>query len=298
MAESFKIGQLRKADILSSACYTEINENQLSFVSVQSQNPFDPAGTFSDFAIKNIGDTPLFRKGKVYYFRFKIQRVPQYYYSGNDVRYAVTSNVIDKLDYSLTLRNYVGMEYNEQLITNFSVPIQERDGDVYPNAPSYFLFETCFSPRVDSTHLVFKLNRVAYDAFEKSTGRQRSWLLGTPTQSVVTRTDSAGNEVHIKVFSNPRLIIGGQNEKQAILSELNNIIPSGHNYWKKFGFQTRPGALIAVNKEPIRVGRSGIFEINNGIKITNFMIAPSADYIENEGRIDHFLLDYIAAIEE
>jgi len=63
--------------------------------------------------------------------------------------------------------------------------------------------------------------------------------------------------------------------------------PSG---WLKIGYQCRPGSLIVVNKEPIRVGRSGIYEINNGTIIDSFMIASPGG--SDNSKIDAFLLDY------
>jgi len=62
-------------------------------------------------------------------------------------------------------------------------------------------------------------------------------------------------------------------------------------YWKKVGVQSRPGSLVVINKEPIRLGRSGIYELNNGTKITSFMIVPDT---RGYGHLDPFLVDYIA----
>ena len=58
------------------------------------------------------------------------------------------------------------------------------------------------------------------------------------------------------------------------------------------GVQARPGTLIVVNKEPIRIGRSGIYELNNGTKITSFMLTPS------DNTEDSFLVDYIYENEQ
>ena len=60
--------------------------------------------------------------------------------------------------------------------------------------------------------------------------------------------------------------------------------------WLKIGFQSRPGVLVVINQQPIRVGRSGIYQINNGTPITSFMItAPGG---ADNSKIDAFLLDY------
>lgn len=57
------------------------------------------------------------------------------------------------------------------------------------------------------------------------------------------------------------------------LSEINNMIPNEITSLTKIGIQTQPGSLLCVNGAQIRVGRSGIYEINNGVNITFFGIA-------------------------
>ena len=78
-------------------------------------------------------------------------------------------------------------------------------------------------------------------------------------------------------------------EAQADVCELVNLVTESSG-WLKFGYQSRPGNLIVVNGEPIRVGRSGIYEINNGTTIEKFMIASPGG--SNNSKIDAFLLDY------
>ena len=62
---------------------------------------------------------------------------------------------------------------------------------------------------------------------------------------------------------------------------LNNILPRASV--DKIGVQSKPGFFMCINGEPIRVGRSGIYEINHGIPITFFGVA-SFD--------EKFILDY------
>lgn len=70
-----------------------------------------------------------------------------------------------------------------------------------------------------------------------------------------------------------------------IICRLENIISRTYS---KIGFQSRPGELIAINGSPIRVGKSGIYELDNGTPISRVMIAPNA-----QNQIDAFLLDYM-----
>lgn len=249
---ALKIGQLRKTDISQN-----VNIVDWEGTTVPTPSPFDSEDSeksFTDFAIHA---TNGFVKGKVYYCRFKIKQVRQGYYSQELTQASESNNTIDRLEYSIVLQ---GNNNSMKTLAKFFVPINpDQDTD------KYFLYEIMFSPLVNSSNLILKLNRIAYDYYHK----ERNWL-----------TEDNSN------------FILNNNSTETILCELNNLIPSDE-YWKKFGFQTRPSTLIAVNKEPMRVGRSGIYELNNGTKITSFMIAPS-----NNNEIEHFLLDYIAVEEE
>lgn len=69
---------------------------------------------------------------------------------------------------------------------------------------------------------------------------------------------------------------------------ISNIISSlnieNRGRLKQIGIQSRPGLEMCINGEMIRVGRSGIYEINHGIDITFVGFMPEED--------DHFLMDY------
>ena len=54
---------------------------------------------------------------------------------------------------------------------------------------------------------------------------------------------------------------------------------------KQIGVQGPPGLLMSINGEEIRIGRSGLYEINNGIKTTFIGFI-----IENDEK--YFILDY------
>lgn len=70
---------------------------------------------------------------------------------------------------------------------------------------------------------------------------------------------------------------------------VNNILPAAHKM-SKIGIQSRPGSMFVVNREPIILGRSGVYEINNGTKITSVgVVAPNGTDTSN---IQDFLLDY------
>ena len=53
---------------------------------------------------------------------------------------------------------------------------------------------------------------------------------------------------------------------------------------KQIGIQSHPGLEMCINGEMIRVGRTGIYEINHGIDINFIGFMPEED--------DHFIMDY------
>mgnify|MGYP003502317925 CR=1 FL=1 len=78
-----------------------------------------------------------------------------------------------------------------------------------------------------------------------------------------------------------------------LFAEINNVIdvlnPAIENKGrlKQIGVQSAPGLQMCIDGEQIRVGRSGIYEINNGVNVQflGFIIEP-----DNDGK--YFLLDY------
>ena len=76
------------------------------------------------------------------------------------------------------------------------------------------------------------------------------------------------------------------------LDEIYNVIsylsPSIDNKYllKQIGVQGPPGLLMSINGEAIRIGRSGLYEINNGINTSfiGFIIEPDEE--------KYFVLDY------
>ena len=114
-----------------------------------------------------------------------------------------------------------------------------------------YTYSLVFKPNSNYSLLLFELQKTGYDYLKDE---ERTW------RSIDFQTNG-------------------------IICRLNNII--GKTY-SKIGFQSRPGELIAINGYPIRVGRSGIYELDNGTPINSVMIAPNA-----LNQIDPFLLDYM-----
>lgn len=86
----------------------------------------------------------------------------------------------------------------------------------------------------------------------------------------------------------PRAWIPAQSFMIESFGTISNIIPSldieNKGRLKQIGVQGRPGLEMCINGEMIRVGRSGIYEINHGVDITFIGFIPDEE--------DHFLMDY------
>ena len=76
------------------------------------------------------------------------------------------------------------------------------------------------------------------------------------------------------------------------VGEIYNVLTTiGQRVLNKIGVQGPPGLLMCINGEDIRVGPSGIYEINNGYQVTfiGFVIQESDQTLD---RRDYFILDY------
>lgn len=297
---AFYIGQLRKQD--GSKTYMTPIED-IEDVIISSPNPFGSAtiisdeDSYSDFALSG-----TFQLGKVYYLRFKIHKVPQYYYSGQtDLSYLYPQ--ADVLNFKLLLKNQSQIDEEKdppEQIGTFVVPkALSTESDAYAS------YSFVFTPSKKFDRLVFRLSRTGFDELIDD----RNWLIeqlqnfDPAEEKTVQRYTGPSGSKRIDITIKGVRINHGQevldNKGQTIetgedgdVCSLNNILSlsKAEKYWIKMGYQSRPGNLIVVNGEPIRVGRSGIYELNNGTKIESFMIA-SPNGSENE-KIDAFLLDY------
>ena len=128
------------------------------------------------------------------------------------------------------------------------------------NADDYSIFELVLSPNDNHTYnqIYFELNRELIDYDTLNTD-------GTYGRKIIFTIDN--------------------------LSEIYNVIDflqtfiENKGVLKQIGVQGPPGLLMSINGEAIRVGRSGLYEINNGIN-TSFI----GFIIEDDEK--YFILDY------
>ena len=254
---SYLVSQLRKNSNLN-------NDNYMTAVTVQpgtaeSPNTFGQSTTFTDFRLS--GD---FLKGKVYYLRFKVRRIPYGYYQQGRDAYPEA----DELRLTVLLKNAEELDEQENMPQQIGTCTIHKTEKIQRQ---YSSFVYVFSPLKDFDSIVFRIQRNVYDAI-KPDSNYRNWLL------------EQEEEEFINIF------YSGEDGEVSELNNMLNFSNSKSTKWLKFGFQSRPGVLIVVNGQPIRVGRSGIYECNNGMQIESFMIASPGG--TNKAKIDAFLLDY------
>ena len=110
-------------------------------------------------------------------------------------------------------------------------------------------------------------------------------------------------------------VAGGVTEPVIVyqeLSSIGNIL--GRDIAVKMGIQSKPGLLMCINGQEIRIGRSGIYELRNGVvKGTQFSVISPAEeesypnvivkstclFDSNKYRsITPFTLDYVYEVED
>jgi len=102
----------------------------------------------------------------------------------------------------------------------------------------------------------------------------------TLTISLVITPKANYNQICLELNQNQNIVIDN-------LSEFNDIVQkTGHDKFKQIGVQGPAGLLMSVNGEEVKIGRSGIYEINYGASITSLGIALTKD------NKDNFILDY------
>lgn len=247
---SYKFAQLRRSQLNNndflSPMSYELNDI-ITKPAISSDNI-----SFVDKVINLLGNSKLDsidEKGinKSYYLRVKIKQQQEE----------------QKITIKLIKSDKIGEE-NEQKIETITV----NSGNDYSS------FDFIITPNSLYNKIKFELNRTQKDYITLNTTYTEesldsdSFLL----LSIYGRT----MDITIETFGEI---------KNLITNKINPAI--GYTgILKQIGVQGKPGLLMCINGEAIRVGRSGLYEINNGMDITfiNFII--------EEGDNQHFLLDY------
>jgi len=186
--------------------------------------------------------------------------------SGNNILQALTN---DKKQRSYYIRFKIFKLATKQTITVRLVNTEKTEDNVQTiesieiaagNTNDYSTFELVLSPNDNHTYnqIYFELNRELVDYNMKHEDN----TYGRVIKITIDRLDEIYN----------------------VIDYLQTSIDN-KNTLKQIGVQGPPGLLMSINGEAIRIGRSGLYEINNGIN-TNFI----GFIIENNEK--YFILDY------
>lgn len=170
------------------------------------------------------------------------------------LRFGVKQRKDSEQVFYLKIRNVSETEDNEQLIDEFKVA--SGTGTVY--------FEAILSPNATYNQVLWELQRTALD------------------YNMLNPDGTSGRVMDVVDYTYTRLI--------DVLTTLKSTY-TGMEYLTKIGIQGPPSLLMCINREQIRIGKTGIYEINNGIKITSISFVPKTSTLSSDG-LDYFIMDF------
>ena len=170
------------------------------------------------------------------------------------LRFGVKQRSDSEQAFYLKIRNVSETEDNEQLIDEFKVT--RGTGTVY--------FEVILSPNATYNQVLWELQRTALD------------------YRMLNADGTYGRVMNVVDYTYTRLI--------DVLTTLKSTYP-GMEYLTKIGIQGPPSLLMCINREQIRIGKTGIYEINNGINITSISFVPKISTLSSDG-LDYFIMDF------
>ena len=145
----------------------------------------------------------------------------------------------------------------EQFIKLFKVPNAPQQEDENRN---YISFEIIISPNSSYNQLIWQMQREYVDYITRETIDGQSYNGRVPIIQVITF---------------------GQ-----VINIINSLqINSQNTALSKVGIQGPPSLLMCINGEQIRIGKNGIYEINNTIQVTFLGFIPKS-------ASEYFIVDY------
>lgn len=169
----------------------------------------------------------------------------QYYF-----RFGVKQRKDSAQTISLKLRNTDLIEDNEQLIENFDIRAAGKNSN-----ENIIYFQVIISPNAIYNQIIWELKRIPLD-YNTQIGEQYG------------RVAEIANDYTCTKLINILTYLGENVE-----------------YLKKIGIQGPPSLLMCINREQIRIGKTGIYEINHDdIYIDSINFVPKNS--------DYFIMDF------
>ena len=131
---------------------------------------------------------------------------------------------------------------------------------IVPTGNDTMYFEVIFTPNATYNQILWELQRTTLD-YQSDQGRLMNITVKNFTQLI------------------------------NVISTLQQTY-TNMTYLTKIGIQGPPSLLMCINGEQIRIGKSGIYEINNDlIKINFISFVPKQNTLSSNG-IDYFIMDF------
>lgn len=157
--------------------------------------------------------------------------------------------------FQLKIKNASNLDTNEQVIESYTV----KKG----NIADVVYFEVVISPNAEYNQIVWTLQRIADD------------------YNIVNYDGTYGRVMDVSITSYAQII--------DIMDYLKSQY-SGLKYLTSIGIQGPTGLLMCINGEQIRVGRSGVYEIDNEMPITSIGFVPKEISVNT---LEYFLMDFV-----
>ena len=168
----------------------------------------------------------------------------------NDIQINIPSRLTSQKIYHLNFKIAERLD-SDQTIKTFTIKTRKQN-------PGLVKCECIIAPNADYDYIILELERVLID-YQKD------------------EVNSAAKGRVIQV-------------SEVNLVQINNLISDLQRTYSslkkltKIGVQGRSGLLMCINREQIRIGKSGVYEINNGMKIDSLGFIPQPN--------DFFLVDF------
>ena len=167
------------------------------------------------------------------------------------LRFGIQQRIDSDQVFYLKLRSTFETEDNEQLIETYTVP--RGTGIVY--------FENTISPNNTYNQIIWELSRTSLD------------------YTTINQDGSFGRRMELQVESYIQLI--------DVLNFLKTTY-SDLKYLTKIGVQGPPALLMCINGEQIKIGKTGIYELNSNINVTSISFVPK----NTSNGLDYFIMDF------
>lgn len=238
---------------------TEVENKPTTLESLKDEDMI----VFNNFALDVTGSDPqnpgMLSPTEYYYLHFRIYKRP----ANREFDKDINLDTGEEIDGTGIVDNGVQKVLLKLRKKNSTESDITQDVKTYtiPAGPEteYVDFEIVFAPDSDYQYVLFFLERTQFDYQASEARKLNIEILDFAT--IKNIVSDLFTELQITTFS-------------------------------KIGIQSAPGTLMCINGEEIRVGRSGIYEINNGVPISFVGFASTKENLGDNPRINFFILDY------